>query len=276
MRRADWLANIEREGKIIRGARDLIEKEITDLHSELLNLPKYEPINVEGLITKRDAVKQFADNYAGMVERTALVFEKERVEREIAEARGSVKVDRDKIEDEMAGIQNLLTTAKADADKFTSREKGEARIEELKAEEKRLAKEFEDLERIIFLVEKFITTKVSLLTNKINVKFSLVKWKLYEVQVNGGIAECCVATVGGVPFDAGLNSAARTQAGLDIIHTLQEHFGLRAPIFIDNRESCTEIPRMECQIISLYVSPADKTLRVEVKDSGSLFGHRAA
>ena len=34
-------------------------------------------------------------------------------------------------------------------------------------------------------------------------------------------------------------------------------------IWLDNRESCTEIPAMKGQVISLYVSPEDKTLRVE-------------
>ena len=276
MRRAERLGEVEREGKNIRGARDGIEADIVSLNAELMNLPKYEPIDVEGLIAKRDAVKQFADNYTGLTDRTKLVFEKERLEREIAEARGTVKVDRDAIQDEIAGIQNLLTTAKASADKFTRREQGEQRIETLKTDEKRLAGEFEDLERIIFLVERFITTKVSLLTDKINAKFEIARFKLFDVQVNGGIAETCEITVNGVGYNSGLNSAARTQAGLDIIRTLQNHYGMRAPVIIDNRESCTEIPQMDCQIISLYVSPADKVLRVEVKDPGSLFGHRAA
>jgi hypothetical protein len=263
MKRAERLAEVEREGKIVRGAYDLIKTEIADLHQDLLNLPKYEPANVEELTAKRDAVKQFADNYTGLTERTKLVFEKERIEREIGEARGSVKVDRDKIDGEVADLTVKLAEAKADADKFTRREQGEKRIEDLKADEKRLAREFEDLERIIFLVESFIKRKVSLLTDKINARFEIVKWKLYDVQVNGGVSECCVATVGGIPYDAGLNSAARTQAGLDIIRTLQGHYGMRGPVIIDNRESCTKIPRMDCQVLSLYVSPADKALRVE-------------
>lgn len=151
---------------------------------------------------------------------------------------------------------------------FTRREQGERRIEELKIIEKQLSAEFEKLEQELFLTELFIRTKVSMLSERINSKFEIVKWKLYDVQVNGALSECCVATVNGIPFDAGLNSGGRTQAGMDIIRTLQRHFQMKAVTWVDNREGCTEIPSMECQVISLYVSPDDKKLRVETVGKG--------
>ena len=113
------------------------------------------------------------------------------------------------------------------------------------------------------MFENFIKAKVSMLTDRINGKFEVVRFRLFETQVNGGISECCVFTVNGVPYDGGLNAAARTQGGLDIIRTLQEHYGIAPPVFIDNRESCTEIPDMDCQVVNLIVSPVDKVLRVE-------------
>jgi hypothetical protein len=146
---------------------------------------------------------------------------------------------------------------------FTRREQGEKRIEELKAEEKKLSKEFEELERQLFLIESFTKRKVSLLNERINSRFKIVRFKLFNELMNGGIEDCCEITVSGVPYGGGLNSAARMQAGCEIISVLQEHYHIAPVMWIDNRESVTEIPPMNCQVVSLYVSPEDKALRVE-------------
>jgi len=50
---------------------------------------------------------------------------------------------------------------------------------------------------------------------------------------------------------------------LDIINTLSEHYGISAPIFIDNREAVTKLIETKGQLISLVVSEKDKKLRVE-------------
>jgi len=60
--------------------------------------------------------------------------------------------------------------------------------------------------------------------------------------------------VDGVPFST-LNNAMQIAAGLDIIHAISNKHGVSAPIWIDNRESVTEIPKMETQIINLVVDP---------------------
>jgi hypothetical protein len=148
-------------------------------------------------------------------------------------------------------------------DRFRAREQGEKRIEELKKEEKKLAVEFEKLESELYLMDQFIKTKVSMLTDRINSKFEMVRFKLFNQLINGGIEELCEITVNGVGYNSGLNSSARIQAGCDIIRTLQQHFGMKAPVFCDNRESVTDLPKMDCQLISLVVSPEDKTLRIE-------------
>ncbi|MFP3381455.1 hypothetical protein SB767_34615, partial [Bacillus sp. SIMBA_069] len=52
--------------------------------------------------------------------------------------------------------------------------------------------------------------------------------------------------------------------GLDIINTLSEHYGITAPIFVDNAEAVTKMIDTSTQVISLIVSEKDKQLRVEV------------
>lgn len=137
------------------------------------------------------------------------------------------------------------------------------RIESLKDKEKELAEKIAVLEGQEFLCEEFIKSKVNLLESSINEKFSYVKFKLFDVQVNGGIAECCEVLVNGVPFTTNLNSAARINGGIDIINTLSKHYGVEAPIFIDNKESVTRLIDTDNQIINLIVSEEDKKLRIE-------------
>ena len=139
----------------------------------------------------------------------------------------------------------------------------EKRISELQEEQREVGQKVADQEKMICLLEDFIRTKMKRVSEIINAKFEFTDFILFKNQINGGMAECCEARMGGVPYSA-LNAAAKVQVGLDIINALQKIYGVQAPIWIDNRESVTEIPRVECQIINLFVSPKDKELRVEV------------
>ena len=142
-------------------------------------------------------------------------------------------------------------------------QKTEQRIKELKAEERKLAQEYEHAENELFEIENFIQEKVSELSEKINSKFGLAEFRLFETQINGGINEVCETTVGGVSYNS-LNSAMRIQVGLDIIKTLQKHLNISMFIIVDNQESITKpLPKMECQIISLFAVPGQKTLKIE-------------
>ena len=136
------------------------------------------------------------------------------------------------------------------------------RVLSLKAELKDTAQKIANCEKVIYLTEQFVKAKLERITVTINSKFKLVKFKLFDVAINGGIADCCECTIDGVPY-SDLNSASKIKAGLDIINTLSEHYNAYAPIFIDNRESCTLIPNMNTQVISLYVDPTHKELFVE-------------
>jgi peptidoglycan hydrolase CwlO-like protein len=269
--KAERLFGIETKGKTLRAEADKIARDIEGLDARLMEIQAVgSDDQLEMLIAERGLLKTRAEDYSLIPGRDALLAQKATIEGQIAAARAGVSQDKEVIQKEVDDLTVQLREVKEKADRFARRDQGEKRVEELKAEEKRLSREFEDLERQLYLIETFIKTKVRLLTEQINGLFEYVRFKLYDQLVNGGIDECCVATVGGVPYDGGLNSAARTQAGLDIIRTLQRHYGLNCPIWIDNRESCTAIPRMDCQTISLYVSPEDTTLKVKT------IGRRAA
>ena len=172
------------------------------------------------------------------------------------------------IQKEIDVISEDIGALEKTAAKLEAYYKGLGRIDELAAEERKLASEYEELERQIYLTEEFIRTKVQMLEGKINSKFRMARFKLFDVQVNGALAECCETTFNGVPY-SNLNNGARIQIGLDIIRTLQAHYGFACPVWIDNRESVVQIPEMDCQIISLIVSEKDKKLRIELAERES-------
>ena len=143
---------------------------------------------------------------------------------------------------------------------------GQRRIEELRRREQTLADEYAELERQTFLTEQFIRVKVGLLEERINSRFKLARFRLFEQQVNGALSEVCeVLGPDGAPFNGGLNNAARINIGIDIINTLAEHYGMTAPLFIDNAEAVNQLIDTPCQLIRLVVSEADTTLQVTLE-----------
>lgn len=140
-------------------------------------------------------------------------------------------------------------------------EKIDERIKELESREKELAKLYEEQQRIIYLCEEYTKAYVDLVSDKINDSFDLVKFKLFENQINGGITETCEATFKGVPY-SDLNNAAKINAGLDVINSLSEKLGLKVPIFIDNAESVNELIKTDTQLVRLVVSK-DKELKID-------------
>lgn len=137
------------------------------------------------------------------------------------------------------------------------------RIETLKDEQKEIGQKVADQEQILYLLEEFIRFKLNKVSESINSHFKTVNFKLFEMQLNGGMKDCCECTVNGVPYST-LNSGHRIVAGLDIIRSLSELYGVSVPIFIDNAESLNEfnVPDMDAQLILLSVTE-DKQLKVE-------------
>ncbi|WPV66319.1 AAA family ATPase [Chitinophaga sp. LS1] len=140
--------------------------------------------------------------------------------------------------------------------------KANARVEELKKDEQATAQAIADIESQEFEVDAYSRAKMDILESRVNGKFKYVSFRLFDRQVNGGEADTCVCEYKGVPYPT-LNTAAKMMAGLDVINTFSNHYDVFAPVFCDNRESVTIIPEIESQTISLFVSPADQSIRIE-------------
>lgn len=124
------------------------------------------------------------------------------------------------------------------------------RIGKLQDEQKEIGQKVADQEQILYLLEEFIRFKLNKVSESINSHFKTVNFKLFEMQLNGGMKDCCECTVNGVPYST-LNSGHRIVAGLDIIRSLSELYGVSVPIFVDNAESLTSEQTMRSQLILL-------------------------
>lgn len=140
-----------------------------------------------------------------------------------------------------------------------------SRVEELKEEQRRLSQAIATTEKEIYLLEEFNKAKVNLLSDKINAHFKIVKWKLFERQINGGYNPICEPLVNGQSYSSALNSGHKILAELDIIQALQKIYEVSVPVFLDNAERINDfnVPEMDCQLITLSVTE-DTVLITEV------------
>ena len=136
------------------------------------------------------------------------------------------------------------------------------RIEELEKELKKNNEALTELEGIEFNILEFGKAKVSMVEGKINSLFSIVKFKMYERQINGGEVETCECMMHGTPYSV-LSNSEKINAGLDIINAICRANEVHAPIFIDNRESATDIIDVDSQVINLIVDASCTKFRVQ-------------
>lgn len=168
------------------------------------------------------------------------------------------------IESKKEPLLNQQRDIKQKLDDIQLSQRAIERIDELESRQEQLAQEYNDLEHATFLTEEFTKQKVKLMESSINDKFEITKFKLFNVLINEGVEDVCIALHNGVPYDSGLNNAARINVGLDIINALSKHYNFYAPIMIDNAESVTDVHETTSQQIQLEVSKKDKELTVEV------------
>lgn len=223
-----------------------LEVELNDLNNQANTLEK-EIANVN--ITKSPQYREIQEKIM------KLNKEKEELEK--------LKIDQDNTKEVME-LENQIAEINKELARVDLAKENDKRIQELKDRERMLAQMVAETEKIEYLCDQYVITKAELLEDKLNSKFKTVKFKLFDIQVNGGINETFETTVNGVPFND-LNNAAKINAGLDIINTLTDYFDCKAPIFIDNRESVNEILDVKSQVINLIVSK-DKELRVELEE----------
>lgn len=249
--------------------KDLITeltKKNADLNTEIDDLKKQEQ---DAIAKKEELSKQLSElpeeaDYSQNEEYVKLKAEHDEVLAKIEklESEGADSVV-DELKAEKSDLQARLDEANAIIAKASMNVEIDERIAELQEQQKEIGQKVADQEQMLYLLEEFIRFKLDKISDSINSHFKTVNFKLFEMQLNGGMKDCCECTVNGVPYST-LNSGHRIVAGLDIIRSLSELYGVSVPIFVDNAESLNEfnVPDMDAQLILLSVSE-DKQLKVE-------------
>ena len=275
--KAELLSSINKSGKDIAHKKEQNETAISNYNDEANH---YEE-EAKKLLEREDKlkdelaqldIKDFYSEDPGLITelRDSLVNEIENApEDEAAKIRQLKKERKAQLNKEIDYLSGIMAYKEANA-------KHIERIEELKKQQKEIASKIAKIEKQEYLSDEFIKTKVGLLQERIDKMFSNVAFRLFETQVNGSIDEVCKPLVNGVPF-SDANRAGKINAGIDIINTLCKHYEVSAPIWIDNRESITELIDTNSQIINLTVDPnfpelkalgADNSIKEKIKDFG--------
>lgn len=202
------------------------------------------------------------EDLPGYTERRAKVVQYiEEAREKISRLQSDQQAERDRMNSQLSQLNMELTrvsqvlAAKAQLDETRSR------VDELKTEQRIQAAALEEIDRKLAMCEDFIRYRCQFITDSVNSRFQLARFRLFVEQVNGGVADCCDVMVGGVAYK-GLNKAMKKNVGLDIINTLSEHYGIRVPLVVDNAESVTKLQEIDTQVIRLVVSENDKELRI--------------
>ena len=251
------LEEINQKGKTLKSELETLEQEKKNLEQEIKEIqPKIEDLKQQ-ISTSEEELQQVRAETSTSQDQAIQDLEKKLADLDQKiQGLHQNKPDTSATRAELQAERNALSSLQA-------AEKTRQRISELEAEEKSLASEYEDLEHQTHLMESFIVSKVNLLEDRINSRFEMARFKLFEQQINGGISETCETLYQGVPFHGGLNRGAQTNVGLDIIRTLSDHYQIKAPVFIDNAEAVTKLINPGTQVIKLIVDPDKQELEIK-------------
>lgn len=256
-RKAERLAANNAKGKANKARMQAIERDIAtaaadkEKHAQELAALQQDPLFAATL-----AVPGYERAISGNAQWQALTKQIEQLETQLAQP----------IEDTQPADKSQLAQYAAQMDALKARlakrgdiERNERRIAELEQRLRAQSQELAELEGVEYTMRQFAKAKVEAIEGRINALFGMVRFKLFEQQINGGEVETCVATVGGVPYPD-LNNAMKINAGLDIINAISRFEQIEAPCFLDNAEAINDVPAMSCQMILLTVTTDEKII----------------
>lgn len=248
--------------------RDL-EKEKQEAHDRLAELNKklsQMETELEEKQTQLKNVKEMKVDPLSDDKYLELIEEQSDLEKQIKNLESNAEQQRKDIRNQIDAVDEKIKECNRKIAKSETQEQTKDRIQELRDEIDHHSEQLQQYETDLWLLDEFVQAKAEMISEKVNDQFEMVNWKMYDVLLNGGIDDqMCDAIINGVPFKESPSTSERIRAGIDIIRTLSRHFGIKAPVFVDRRESITELPGEGLQVISLIVSPSDDELRVEVE-----------
>lgn len=259
--KAERLKEIDGQGLKLAEKKKKYESAVAGLEKDLQEVPT----EVEGIEELQSELKKLEEDRD---------IQLEDVERQYSNSIRITQEDIDKLLESAAGAtaelekrRKELLLKKETLNEVVSQKYAEAqrqtRIKELQEEEKETQVALDDAIEKRELMDAFAHAKFKLMQTKVDDKFKIARFELFKHHQNGNVDDICEITNDkGVMYEGGLSNAERINVGLDICNTLQQHYGVSVPIFVDNAESNNDVLDVDAQLILLTVTK-HKTLRME-------------
>lgn len=255
---SEELTAINKQGKQLAAQKSQLETNIHELEDKLYA----EQQTLADLQTKLDASNK---ELAELKEWASIGYKEDpgyhKLQQELEQLKNAADptntTQTEEIQQSILSIQQSITEKQELLHQIKDYEKDQSRIKELQTELKTTATELEQVEKDIKFIEEFEQTKVKILESEINSNFTMAKFKLFEKQTNGVIADTCETLFNGVPYSS-MNNGARINIGLDIINKFGEYYNFRPPVFVDNAEAVTNLLPTNSQLIKLVVKKGER------------------
>lgn len=255
------LAKITAQGKTLSEQKTNMEKRLADAElayaQAVADAEEAERIAKELEEASAGAEVTEQVNLVGDETYDYMVAEAENLEQSIVmpeDKTGDLLASKAKLESQVDEIQKRLKGRE-------DREKAQARIEELAERGQQLTGLISGEKAKQYQIERFIRLRSENLEDKINDMFEGISFRLFDIQINGGIVDDCTPLINNVSYASASNSE-RIRANQSIVKAMQRSQGITAVVFIDNSEACTTFIDMPGQVIKLFVSEQDKFLRI--------------
>lgn len=266
--KADTLKAITDNGNLYADRLSKEKKTLADLEAEL---PEHE----ESLGMLNTAIEVLTEQLTELPQEIDITDSEEykALANEIAEKEQTIHKANDisAVKAELKAQENELRQQLSECEQKiaeSNTEKDEQRLEELREEQRTQEQNKTNAEKILDLLDELDKAKNETLSDSINSHFSLVKWKLFELNKSGGYKSVCIPTVNGKSILTTMsNKGNRILGRVDICNSIQKISGMSVPIFCDDVESLDMqnegkiISMVESQLILLCVSN-DKELKI--------------
>jgi DNA repair exonuclease SbcCD ATPase subunit len=241
------LKDLQKELPQHRESLVMLNTAIADLEKQLSELPQ--EIDVTATEEYKALEQQIAEKEQAMHKAN-----------DISSVKAELKAQENDLRQQLAECESQIAKSDTAAD--------EQRLEELRAEQRTQEQNKANAEKILDLLDELDKAKNETLSDSINSHFSLVKWKLFELNKSGGYKSVCIPTVNGKSILTTMsNKGNRILGRVDICNSIQKISGISVPIFCDDVESLDMqnegkiISMVESQLILLCVSN-DKELKI--------------
>lgn len=238
------LKDLQKELPQHRESLEMLNTAIADLEKQLSELPQ--EIDVTATEEYKALEQQIAEKEQAMHKAN-----------DISTVKAELKAQETALRQQLAECESQIAKSDTAAD--------EQRLEELKQTRIDSEQNKANAEKILDLLDELDKAKNETLSDSINSHFSLVKWKLFELNKSGGYKSVCIPTVNGKSILTTMsNKGNRILGRVDICNSIQKISGISAPIILDDSESLDgnnqkKVAEMvDSQLIMLIVNDSEK------------------